>query len=123
GDFKDTFKAGFNFDTAEGEMNIENGDVNTKDFEIKSSVAKITLSGRTGLPERDYENTVVVIPNISGGAAGLTALLVNLPAGIGLWLFDKITGEQFNRATARTYEITGTWDKPIIELIELEDSL
>ena len=123
GDFKDTFKAGFNFDTAEGEMNIENGDVYTDDFEIKSSVAKITLSGRTGLPERDYENTVVVIPNISGGAAGLTALLVNLPAGIGLWLFDKITGEQFNQATARTYEITGTWDKPIVELIEVEDSL
>ena len=123
GDFKDTFKSGFNFDTAKGEMKIEKGDVYTDNFEINSSVAKITLSGRSGLAARDYDNTFVVIPNISGGAAGLTALLVNLPAGIGLWLIDKVTGEQFNKATARTYEISGSWDKPKIELLEVEESL
>ena len=66
------------------------------------------------------ENIVEVIPDVGGGVAGLTALLVNLPAGIGLWLFDKITGEQFNSASAKTYEISGSWDKPEVNLVDDE---
>ncbi len=121
GDFKDTFKSGFNFDTANGEIIIENGDAYTEDFEISSTVAEISLSGRTGLEDRDYENIIEVVPEVGEGLAGVTALLVNLPAGIGLWLIDKITGEQFNEASTRTYEISGSWDEPDIQLIEDED--
>lgn len=117
GDFKDTFKDGFNFDTAEGEIKIENGDAYTEDFEIESPVAIISISGRTGIVDKDYENIVEVVPKVGGGVAGLTALLVNLPAGIGLWLLDKITGEQFNEASSKTYEVSGDWKKPIFEEI------
>lgn len=100
GDF-DNFESGFSFDTAEGEINIENGDAYTEDFEITSPVAQLSVSGRTGLADRDYENIVEVVPDVSGGLAGVTALLVNLPAGIGLWLVDKITGKQFNEASTK----------------------
>lgn len=120
GDFKGVFKEGFSFDEAQGEIKIENGDAYTDDFAITSTVADISVSGRTGLEAQDYENTVEVVPEVGGGIAGITALLVNLPAGIGMWLIDKITGEQFNEASTRTYEIEGTWDDPIIELIENE---
>jgi len=120
GDFKDTFKSGFNFDTAQGEIKIENGDMYSDDFEIISPVAEITVSGRTGFIDKDYENIVEVVPGVGSGIAGLTALLVNLPSGIGLWLIDKLTGEQINKASARTYEISGSWDEPEIELIEDE---
>ena len=78
----------------------------------------MSVSGRTGLADRDYENIVEVVPDVGGGLAGVTALLVNLPAGIGLWLLDKITGEQFNEASTRTYEISGSWETPEIVLIE-----
>ncbi len=121
GDFKDTFKSGFNFDTANGEIIIEEGDAYTDDFEIKSSIAEISVSGRTGLVARDYENIIEVVPDVGGGIAGITALLVNLPAGIGLWLLDKMTGEQFDEASASKYEISGSWDKPVIERIEEDD--
>lgn len=118
GDFNDTFKSGFSFDVAEGAINIEEGDAYTDDFEISSPVAEVAISGRTGLADRDYENTVEVIPDVGGGLAGLTALLVNLPAGIGLWLVDKITGEQFNEASSKMYEVSGSWELPEIEQIE-----
>ena len=117
GDFGE-FKSGFNFDTAEGQINIETGDAYTENFEINSPVAHINISGRTGLADRDYENLVEVIPDVGGGLAGITALLVNLPAGIGLWLVDKITGKQFNEASSKTYEVSGSWESPEIELIE-----
>ena len=122
GDFKDV-ESGFSFDTAIGEIIIDHGDAYTDGFELKSPIAEISLSGRTGLVEQDYENILEVTPDVGGGVAGATALLVNLPAGIGLWLLDKLTGEQFNEASIRTYEITGSWDKPEIELIEDEEEL
>ncbi len=120
GDFNASFESGFSFDTAEGEIKIEDGDAYTDDFEINSPIAEVNVSGRTGLADRDYENIVEVVPDVGGGLAGITALLVNLPAGIGLWLFDKITGEQFNEASTRIYEVSGSWENPEIERIEDE---
>ena len=84
----------------------------TNDFLVNNSVSKIMISGRTGFATRDYDNIIKVIPDVGGGIAGLAALLVNLPAGIGLWLFDKITGEQIDAASTRLYSVTGSWDKP-----------
>ena len=120
GDFKGAFKSGFSFDKAQGEIKIEDGDAYTDDFKITSTVAEVFISGRTGLVAQDYENIVEVVPEVGGGLAGVTALLVNLPTGIGMWLLDKITGEQFNEASTRSYEVEGSWDDPIIELIEDE---
>lgn len=116
GDFKDTAKEGFSFDTAIGEFTIEQGDVYTDEFELDSPIANVLVSGRVGLVDRDYENVIEVIPDVGSGVAGATALLVNLPAGIGLWILDKITGEQFDKASVKIYDVTGSWDKPNIVL-------
>lgn len=120
GDFKDSAKSGFSFDTATGDLTIEEGDVYTDDFELDSPIADISVSGRVGLVDRDYENIIEVVPDVGGGVAGVTALLVNLPAGIGLWLLDKITGEQFDQASSKIYEVTGSWEKPEIVLRDAE---
>ena len=120
GDFKDTAKDGFSFDTASGELTIEEGDVYTDEFELDSPIANVLVSGRVGLVDRDYENVIEVVPDVGCGVAGATALLVNLPAGIGLWILDKITGEQFDKASVKTYDVTGSWDKPQIVLRSTE---
>lgn len=120
GDFKDTFKSGFNFDLAHGDIKIELGDVYTENFQISSPVAAVFINGKIGLTARDFDNTIEVIPDVGSGIAGITALLINLPSGIGLWLLNKLTGEQLNKASSRTYEISGSWDKPTIELVEDE---
>ena len=114
GDFKDAADKGFSFDTASGDLKIEKGNVYTEDFELDSPIANIFVSGRVGLVNKDYDNVIKVIPDVGSGVAGATALLVNLPAGIGLWLLDKMTGEQFDEASARIYDVTGSWDKPSI---------
>ena len=120
GDFKESMAKGFSFDEAKGEIIIENGDAYTDGFEINGPVADTTVSGRTGLVDRDFDNIVEVVPDVGDGVTGMVALLVNLPAGIGLWLVDKLTGEQFNEASTRRYEVTGSWDNPEYELLEDE---
>jgi uncharacterized protein YhdP len=118
GDFKDTFKSGFSFDKARGEITIRNGDAYTDGFEINSAVAEITITGRTGIAARDYENTITVVPDVGGTAAGVIALLGNIPAGVGLWLVNKLSGDKINESSMRKYEISGSWDKPVIERID-----
>ena len=120
GDFKDTFKSGYSFDNATGTIILKDGNAYTSDLKINSSVSKILISGRTGLVDQDYDNKIKVVPDVGGGLAGIAALLVNLPAGVGLWLFDKMTGEQFNQASTRIYNVSGSWDKPKIDPIENE---
>ena len=118
GDFKSSVAEGFSFDKANGQIIIQDGDAYTDDFEITSPIADIKVSGRTGLADRDYENTVEVVPAVGDGVTGVVALLVNLPTAIGLWLIDKVTGEQLNEASTRLYEVKGSWSEPEIELIE-----
>jgi len=120
GDFKESMESGFSFDEAKGEIIIENGDAYTEDFEINGPIADSTVSGRTGLVDRDFDNIIEVVPDVGDGVTGMVALLVNLPAGIGLWLVDKLTGEQFDEASTRRYEVTGSWDSPEYELLENE---
>jgi len=120
GAFKDSAKSGFSFDTDSGHLKIDEGDVYTDDFELDSPIADISISGRVGLVDKDYENIIEVVPDVGGGVAGVTALLVNLPAGIGIWLLDKMTGEQFDEASGKIYEVTGSWDKPEIVLRDAE---
>ena len=118
GDFKDTFKSGYSFDVAKGSIELKKGNAYTNNFKVDSSVSKIRISGRTGLVDRDYNNRIKVIPDVGGGLAGIAALLVNLPAGVGFWLFDKLTGEKIDEASSKMYQVSGNWDKPKIELIE-----
>lgn len=117
GDFKSSVDEGFSFDKAKGQIVIRDGNAYTDGFEITSTIADVRISGRTGLSERDYDNTVEVVPAVGDGVTGLITLLVNIPAGIGLWLMDKITGEQFNEASTRFYEIKGSWLKPEIKRV------
>ena len=117
GDFKDIFKTGFVFDEAKGEINIRQGDAYTEGFEITSPAAKVTINGRTGIAARDYDNTVTVVPDVGGTAAGVIALLGNIPAGIGVWLVNKLSGDQINKGSTRKYEISGSWEKPVIKQI------
>lgn len=118
GDFSE-FKSGFSFDEASGNVELETGDAYTKEFHIKSKLADIYLSGRMGLADKDYDQKLRVVPNVIGPTSGLVALLVSLPAGIGVWLVDKMTGEKINKASARIYEITGTWEKPNIKEVAI----
>ena len=117
GDFKDVFKSGFVFDEAKGEINLRQGDAYTEGFEISSTAARITINGRTGIAARDYDNMVTVVPDVGGTAAGVIALLGNIPAGIGVWLVNKLSGDQINKGSTRKYEISGSWEKPVVKQI------
>jgi uncharacterized protein YhdP len=120
-DFKDVFGKGLHFESMQGDFKIENGEAYTDSFIIDSTSAKILVSGRTGLANQDYDQTVVVVPRvgrviptigaITGGAIGAAAgFFVQGMFSKGLKNVGKIV-----------YKVTGSWDEPNIELIETEE--
>lgn len=117
-DFRDVFGKGLHFSSMQGNFNLMNGDAFTDSFLIDSSSAKIFLSGKTGMANQDYDQTIIVEPRvgrilptigaIAGGAVGAAAgFLVQGMFHKGLKNIGKII-----------YRVTGSWDEPKIELIE-----
>ena len=117
-DFSDVFAKGLHFASMKGDFELRNGDAYTDAFVIDSSSAKITLSGKTGLANQDYDQTIIIEPRvgrilptigaITGGAVGAAAgFLVQGMFHKGLKDVGKII-----------YKVTGSWDEPNIVLVE-----
>jgi uncharacterized protein (TIGR02099 family) len=121
-DFRDVFGKGLRFKSMIGDFTLVNGEANTESFVIDTSSAEIVITGKTGLSNQDYDQTVIVTPRvgrvlptigaIAGGAVGAAAgFLVQGMFRKGLKDVGKII-----------YKVTGSWDNPIIELIETQNS-
>ena len=114
-DFSDAFGDGLHFDTIEGELDIRDGSVFMADNLMTSPLAYISVSGRTGLVDRDFDQLITVKPR---GGDALTAvaggMLFGPQIGAAILLVQKILGNQLEDATAIKYRVTGSWEEPVI---------
>lgn len=116
-DFGDVFRKGFAFDSIKGRFTLGNGDAVTHDLEIRGPAADIKVDGRTGLRARDYDQTVTVYPKVGSTLPVLGAVAggpVGAAAGLAL---QGLLGSGLSHASATTYRVTGSWDKPVIAKI------
>jgi uncharacterized protein (TIGR02099 family) len=120
-DLAGVVRSGFDFDQLAGRVDLEQGDAFVRGIEIVGSPGRIVIDGRVGLVARDYDQTIVfqpelsgsltVIGAVSGGAAGgaLGALVEGVLRGMGVDLGD---------ATAMRYRLTGSWADPKVQQIQ-----
>lgn len=116
-DFSDVFREGLAFDRISGDAEIEAGDLSTDGILIIGSVALIDLSGRIGLAKEDYDMEVIVAPQI-GGNLSLLSAIANPAAGAMVFLVQKLFKKQLAKVIHYTYEITGSWDDPVVQVQE-----
>ncbi len=113
--FRDVYKEGFGFDAMSGSYIFADGDAITQDTEIRASAADITMMGRIGVVDLDYDLVSVVRPH-SGVATFAGATIVGGPTiGVGIVLLQEIFG--FDLLGKELYSIKGSWDEPEIELL------
>jgi len=119
-DFSDFFGKGFAFDDMRGHFNISKGDAYTENFFMDGPAARIELRGRVGLVAEDYDQRVKVVPNVASGLPTLAAVLTGqiVPAVV-LALIEKLTKPEVDKATGIYYQVTGSWDDPLVEPIDL----
>ncbi|MGM0676912.1 YhdP family protein [Ectothiorhodospira marina] len=116
-DFRDFFQRGFVFDELVGSFRLSGGNVHTPDLRIEGPAARIRIQGRTGLVDRDYDQTIVVTPSVRGALPLAGALLGGPVAGLAVFVFDRVAGvgEHIDEASRVEYRVTGPWSSPLVE--------
>ena len=117
-DFSDLLQPGMSFDRMAGEFAFKRGQVYTDDLTIEAPAARIEIRGRTSLKERDYDQRITVIPRL-GGALPVAGALAGGPAvGAAVLLAERLLQKSIEQATQYRYALTGSWDQPVMQLLE-----
>lgn len=116
-DFSDVFRKGFHFDSLTGSTRLTAGDAFTDDLVMEGPSARIEVSGRTGLVDKDYDHLVTVVPEVGGSLPLAGGLAWGPQVGAVILVFQKLFKPQIDRATQFQYRVTGSWESPTVQPI------
>lgn len=118
-DFSDLFNEGFAFDSIESQFTIAAGYMVSDKTLLTGPTANVAMTGRVGLVTEDYDQQIVIKPNLSsslplvGAAAGG---VVGLGIGTAVLLADKVINKLFGgdliNIMSYQYHLSGQWDAP-----------
>ena len=116
-DFEDVFIKGLQFDKLTGTFSIDQGNLYTTDTLMDGPSVRIRISGRMGLLDRDYDQTMIVIPKIRQTLPVIGSLAAGNAVGWALLLLQKLFKKQIDRTVEIEYRVTGTWEEPVLDLV------
>jgi uncharacterized protein (TIGR02099 family) len=117
-DFGDVFGKGLAFDSIAGDFHLANGNATTDNLHIDGPSANITITGRAGLRVKDFDQQVKVVPHV-GNSLPIVGAVVGGPIGAAAgFAVQGLLGRGLNHVMTARYRITGSWDKPVMTLIE-----
>lgn len=111
-DFDDVFSAGFKFDNINGEAAIKNGVMETQEFHIYGSAAKVALKGSVDLNNETQNLDVRVFPAIGDSMSLLAVFAINPAVGIEWLIATKLLGDPLDKLLSFEYNVSGTWSEP-----------
>ena len=118
-DFADVYKKGFVFDSVKGTYVFGSGDAVTQDTEITASAADLTMMGRIGVADQDYDMVTVVRPHSSVATFAGGTLVAGPTIGVGLAILQEIFGlDLFGKDV---YTIEGPWANPVVKQLTGDD--
>lgn len=114
-DFSDLLEKGFVFDQMKGDFSMQNGNAVTENGSLRGSVAKIEIKGKIGVSDKNYNLDMRITPYVTGSLPVAAAIVGGPVIGAATWLGDKVLGSVVNHIVAQTYQITGSWDNPLVQ--------
>ena len=121
-DFSDVLIAGMVFDDITGSYRIGKGILHTKKTRMDGPAAKIKISGKTDIINRDYDQVIRITPKIRHTLPLLGAVAASTTVGWGLLLLQNVFKTAIDDAVEVQYRVSGSWDDPEIELIKAVDA-
>lgn len=120
-DFHDVTAKGLGFDHLSANFALGDGQARTSDLVIDAPALKMEMSGRIGLAARDYDEKIVVYPNVTTGVTvGATLIGGPIAGGIAL-LAQEAFGKPFNALSKFSYHLMGSWDNPQVKAVDKQD--
>lgn len=111
-DFSDLKTKGFDFTNLQGNFTLQNGNAITRDVTIEGPVAAISIDGRIGMLNKDYDLVVKVVPHFTSSLPVIVGLAGGPVAGVVAWLANAVLGSTVQKIAETSYHITGSWSKP-----------
>lgn len=115
--FSDDFlRSGLSYDEIAGQVNLSDGIVTIKDrLQIIGPASLFQVSGTLDLAQQTIDANLFITLPVSENIPWLSGLavlnnLINWQLAIGVFLFDRIFGEQVDNLTSAQYTLKGPWD-------------
>jgi len=119
-DFADVLSQGLRFEAMTGHFTLRNGQAHTDDFEVLYSGARIRVKGNMDLVKQTYDQTLTVIPKV-GQILPTLGAIAGGPAGAAAGFFMQgVLHDSLKKSGKFVYHVTGPWDNPAIELIDVD---
>lgn len=116
-DFSDLTGKGLAFDRVGGDFELRDGDAHTRNLVLKGPAVEVGIAGRTGLRNRDYDQTVKVTGQLGGTLVAAGTLAGGPALGAALFVFSQVFKEPLNGMARGYYRITGSWDAPEVQRV------
>jgi len=110
--FTDVFSEGFQFDNINGNATIKDGVIDTQDFRLNGSSAKVTMKGNVDLNNETQNLRVRVLPTLGDSVSLIGAFAISPAVGIGSLIVNKVLGEPLDKLVSFEYNVSGTWSDP-----------
>ena len=120
-DFSDVTVEGMEFEKISGNYRLDGGILFTENTRMDGPAARLKISGKTGLINRDYDQVIRVTPKFRQTLPILGAVAASTTVGWGLLLLQNLFKKSIDDAVEIEYKVTGSWDDPQIELIKAVD--
>ena len=116
-DFRDVIEKGLRFDTLKGDLRFNDSIMHTDNLMVVGPALKMTIRGDNKIAQKQYDQWIDVVPNLSSSLPVASALLAGPIAGVAVYLIDKFTdlGSKVDKAATLRYHLYGSWDNPQID--------
>lgn len=120
-DFRDVLSEGLHFEEMTGDFKLQDGVAETDDFLIRASAAKIHMQGTVDFVTKQYNQTIVIRPQIGKTFPTIGAIAGGPVGAAAGFLVQGLLGKQLKSANEIRYRVTGPWREPTIELLEQDN--
>ncbi len=121
-DFSDLASQGYSYDKIYGNLDIKDGNIYLTDpLIVESSSSYVQLVGTIDVVNEKLDSEMVVTLPLASSAAFATAIVVNLPAAIGLYVMSKMFKKQLDRASSLNVGVSGSWEDPKVKVKKIFD--
>lgn len=117
-DFSDVFSKGFAFDDIKGDFEIKDGKATTSNLIMNGPSARIEAVGLVDMAQRQYNQTISVVPDVSSALPFVTWLVEGPVIGAITLLVQQAFERKIDKASRIRYSVTGSWDNPVIERLD-----
>ncbi len=114
-DFGDVFGNGLHFERLDSELNLNDGKLHATRFELLSSALKLNITGYSNMLDQSLHYQMAATPSL-GNVLPIVGTVAGGPiVGGATFVAQKLFEMAGGSFVTLNYQITGTWEAPIIE--------